>query len=238
MMNFSRAMPYVYGLVGALAVIVVAVLLSLAGVVVANAQTLPGAAQRLLPDLQREIVTYWPELRQRAFPAALIEQESGWRVNATLRTSRELGVGLGQFTRATNRDGSVRFDALSEMRSSSPDLRGWSWRDPYNTHYQLRAVVLKLRDSDRLCANLMADEIQSLACDAATYNGGAGSVSRRIHLCRIEPGCNPRVWFGHLDHQVAQSTRRVAGYGESFAEINSRYPARVFARMPKYAGRL
>lgn len=199
---------------------------------------LPGQAARLLPQLSGELIRFWPSLKPKAFVAAVIEQESGWQVRATLRTQRELGCGLGQITLASRADGSVRFDALQESKRLDPSLAGWNWRDCYQEQYQLRGVVLKLRSNDQHCRALMADNLESLACAAAQYNGGAGSVTRRIHLCHARPGCDPQRWFGHLEYQVVQSTRITAGYGESFASINSRYPARVFARMAKYEGQL
>ncbi len=206
------------------------------GMSAAFASALPGEAARLLPQLSLELNKFWPGLAPRAFVAAVIEQESGWKVRAQLRTSRELGCGLGQITRATHANGSVRFDALQESKRLDPSLAGWNWRDCYQVSYQLRGAVLKLKANDQHCRTLMAGNLESLACAAAQYNGGAGSVAKRIHLCRAQPGCDPQRWFGHLEHQVAQSTRKASGYAESFAQINSRYPARVFARMPKYEG--
>ncbi len=203
----------------------------------ALAQKLPGDAERLLPQLKVEIDQYWPDLQPREFVPALIEQESLWKINAMLKTSRELGCGLGQFTQAKNADGSIRFDALAETRLLDPSLAGWSWKDCYVVQYQLRAVVLKLRQNDYRCRTLVRSGEDTQACDGAAYNGGAGNISKRIKLCSISQGCDPRRWFGHLDQQCPQSKVKVQGYGEDFCTINSRYPGRVFARMPKYVGR-
>lgn len=197
---------------------------------------LPGQAAQYLSELAAEIDTFWVSLPRREFPAGLIEQESNWKVSATLKTSRELGVGLGQFTKAYNADGSVRFDALAETKQLDKSLAGWSWQDPYNAQYQIRAVVLKLRANDKKCSVYLTGSDEQLACGAAVYNGGAGSITKRIRMCQVTAGCDDKKWFGNLDHMVAQSTVRAAGYGESFAEINSKYPARVFARMKKYVG--
>lgn len=220
--------------------VIVAIALALSGAFFssAHAGTLPGDAARLMPQLVAEIDRFWPDLAPRAFVPAVIEQESSWKASARLKTSRELGCGLGQFTVAYDAAGGVRFDALTETKALDPSLAGWSWRDCYATQYQLRAVVLKLRANDRSCEALLVGNNEIKACGAAQYNGGAGSVAKRIRLCRSVRGCDATRWFGHLEHQVAQSTRRVQGYGESFAEINSKYPARVFARMPKYEGAL
>jgi hypothetical protein len=78
----------------------------------------------------------------------------------------------------------------------------------------------------------------SLMCAGGQYNGGAGSTSKRIRLCRGTPGCDPGEWVGNLDQQCPQSKTKVEGYGESFCDINSKYPARVFQRMKKFEGHL
>lgn len=199
-----------------------------------GATALPGDSARLLPVLNNDIITYWPTLTPRTFPAGVIDQESNWRVKATLKTSRELGCGLGQFTIAYDANGKPRFDALAETKQLNSSLKGWSWSDCYNEEYQLRGVLTKLRVNDRNCTALMRDNNEIKACAAAQYNGGAGSVSKRIRTCRMTPGCDSRVWFGNLDKQCPQANVKVAGYGESFCDINSKYPSRVFTRMTKF----
>ncbi|MFZ2998731.1 MAG: hypothetical protein WA071_00135 [Undibacterium umbellatum] len=215
-----------------------AFLVGLAVSLSATAQRLPGDAEKLLPSLKAEIDQYWPGLAPRSFLPALIEQESLWKIGATLKTSRELGCGLGQFTRATNADGTTRFDALAETRLLHPSLAGWSWKDCYAVQYQLRAVVIKTHLSDERCSLLLDSPYDIKACAAAIHNGGAGSMSKRIKLCSLAQGCNPRRWFSNLERQCPQSRVKVQGYGEDFCTINSKYPGRVFARMPKYEGRL
>lgn len=199
-----------------------------------GAPALPGDSARLLPKLDAEIKTYWPTLSPRAFPAGVIDQESNWKVKATLKTSRELGCGLGQFTIAYDAAGKPRFDALTETKQLNSNLKGWSWSDCYNEEYQIRGVITKLRINDRNCSALMENNLESKACAAAQYNGGAGSVNKRIRTCRMTPGCEPRIWFDNLQKQCPQSNVKVAGYGESFCDINSKYPTRVFTRMNKF----
>lgn len=199
---------------------------------------LPNDALSLMPVLRSEIGAFWPGLGLHAFPAGIVEQESLWKIRAKLQTSREYGCGLGQFTKAYDKNGKVRFDALTETKRLDPSLADWNWEDCYNAQFQLRGLVLKLKINDRSCAAQLVALREVLACDAAMYNGGAGSVSKRIRLCDIKPGCDPTKWFGHLEYMVAQSTVKVRGYGESFAETNSKYPGRVFARMDKYEGYL
>lgn len=199
---------------------------------------LPGDSARLLPLLRGEIQTHWPKLQKREFVAGVIDQESNWKVGAKLKTSREFGCGLSQHTIAYNADGTVRFDALAETRRLHPSLAGWNWEDCYNETYQLRAVTIKLSMHAKQCDIIMGDSDGVLKCAGAIYNGGAGGFSKRVTLCRSDPDCNPRVWEDNLEDQCPQSKQKVHGYGESFCEINSKYPGRVFARMPKFNGTL
>ncbi|WP_137009614.1 lytic murein transglycosylase [Aquitalea aquatilis] len=188
----------------------------------------------MLPLLSTSIQQYWPDIPARSVLAAQVEQESGWRAAATLRTSREIGAGLGQFTRAYRADGSVRFDAVAELASAHPELRGWSWANAYDPHYQLAAVVLKNRTSYRAIGWAASPEDRMAMMDAA-YNSGLGSVIKRRAKCNAIPGCIPGRWFGHLERSSTQSKSRVAGYGQSFADITNTHVRNVMVvRRPKY----
>ena len=202
----------------------------------AVAATPPVLSLQYLPILNDEMDTYWKLIPDRRFPPALVDQESNWKINARLRTEREDGCGFGQFTKAYNKDGSIRFDALTEAKQLDPSLAGWTWKDCSNAKYQLRAVVLKTKSNYRDCSVLMGDPEEALNCVSARYNGGAGSVNTRIRKCRATPGCNPKVWKDNLERQCPQSNTKVKGYGESFCQINSKYPGRLRDRMPKFTG--
>lgn len=199
---------------------------------------LPGDSALLLPILKSEIDTYWPDIYLREFPAGVIDQESNWKMKAALRTSREFGCGLAQFTIAYNANGSVRFNALEETKALDKSLSGWTLKDCYNERYQLRAVTLKLKLHAKQCDSMMIDSVNALKCAGGMYNGGAGSVAKRQRLCRAKAGCDFKVWDNHLDKQCPQSNAKVEGYGESFCQINSKYPGRVFQRMIKFKGYL
>ncbi|WP_153010708.1 lytic murein transglycosylase [Aquitalea magnusonii] len=188
----------------------------------------------LLPLLSTSIQQYWPDIPARSVLAAQVEQESGWQAAATLRTSRELGAGLGQFTRAYRADGSVRFDAVAELASAHPELRGWSWANAYDPRFQLAAVVLKNRTSYRAIGWAASPEDRMAMMDAA-YNSGLGSVMKRRAKCKAMPGCVAGRWFGHMERSSTQSKSRVAGYGQSFADITNTHVRNVMVvRRPKY----
>lgn len=192
----------------------------------------------ILPAIQSEINTFWPNIPRREFPMGIVAQESLLRVNAKLKTHREFGCGIGQFTIAYNANGTVRFDALEETKRLDKSLANWTWEDCYNLTYQARGVILKLKSQHRDCSLVMANSDEALKCNAGKYNGGAGSVAKRIRSCRVTPNCNPKIWENNLALQCPQSKTKVEGYGESFCEINSKYPGRVFTRMKAFEGKL
>lgn len=173
-----------------------------------------------LPILQQEISEHWPSLPIRSVLAAQVEQESLWKSTATLKTSREEGVGYGQFTRAYDANGRLRFDSLAEVITMDKSLAQWSWADRYNPRMQLRAVVVKNRECYRRYANLAADPYNALAfCDSA-YNGGLGGLASDRRLCAMKEGCNPKVWFKHVEHTSTKSRVKWKGYGQSAFDIN------------------
>lgn len=201
----------------------------------ALADELPPGAVQYLPTLQQEIDSRWPDVPLRSVLAAQVEQESGWRVRATLKTAREEGVGLGQFTRAYTADGHLRFDALADVAQQDASLATWTWADRYNPRMQLRAVTVKNRTCHRHMARLTSPTEAMALCDAA-YNCGEGCVYARRRLCAAADGCNPDVWAGHLERYSAQSKTRWHGYGQSAHEITNTHVRNVITiRRPKYA---
>lgn len=200
--------------------------------------TIPALAVALLPQLSAEIDQHWPDLSPRSTLAGQIEQETCpslrsprcFSPRAELRTARERGVGLGQFTKT------ARFDALSELREKHPDqLGGWSWKNPYDATYQLRGLVLKDRD-DYLTIRGAANSHERMAFTLSSYNGGRGGVNSDRVLCAHTRGCNPEYWFGNVEHTSLKQKTTVKGYGKSFFDINREYVRNIyFTRRAKYA---
>lgn len=203
----------------------------------ARAAEPPAASLALLPVLKVEQTTYWPQMPDPPVLAGQVEQETGpcpgrncWNPRAELKTDREQGLGLGQFTRTT------RFDAVAEVRAANPRaLADYVWDRPgiYDPALQLRALVLKM-SAEHERWTVMRSSKDRLAVTLAAYNGGRGSVLKRLLTCRGEAGCDEQSWFGHLERHAPQAKTVAAGYGQSFADINSKYPGRVFDRTDKY----
>jgi hypothetical protein len=203
----------------------------------------PAAALSKLPILKDELKTYWSSLDDRAIIGAQIEQEtcitlkhkSCWNEKAQLLTYREQGVGLGQLTRTFNSNKTVRMDALGEMVAKYPkELAGLSWANWSDPKLQLRAIVLKDRDNCNSIKNTKTQTDQLQMCMAA-YNGGMGGLRSDRTACRGKVGCDPAIWFGHVEKTSLKSKLAMKGYGKSPFEINREYVVNVFKiRKPRY----
>lgn len=222
--------------------IVISALLSLFGRA-AHAQV-PANANQYLPLLSAEIDAHWPQTPSRAYFGGLIEHESCitlthrrcWNPTSELKTSREQGVGFGQITRAYRTDGTLRFDALAEMRDRHPALREWSWGNVHSRpDLQLRAVVLKVRDDYQAMPTTIGP-LNRLAFADASYNGGFAGMQRERRACAIKAGCNPGLWFGNVEHVCLKSRVPLYG-GRSACDINRHHVKDVLhRRTPKYEG--
>lgn len=197
----------------------------------ARAQPVPLPAQQLAPLVVQEIDRHWPQAPRRSYIGAMIEKESCitlahrhcWNTAARLKTSREEGAGLGQITRAWTASGALRFDALAETRGLDPAaLDELSWDNVYTrADLGVRAILVKLRDCHTRFERLgLADDMVRLAfCDAA-YNGGLAGVQHDRKLCGLTAGCNPDLWFGHVERHSNKSRTPWQGYGASAFDIN------------------
>lgn len=202
---------------------------------------IPKAAIALLPALWLEAAAILPEL-PRWFFAGQVEIESCitlthpkcWNPHAELKTSRELGWGLGAITIAYNADGSVRFDNFEESKRKYKELRDWQWQQRFDPRMQLRAMLLMDRDGYRV-AEFAADGLNRAAMTFVVYNSGKAGLIQDRQLCRNVAGCNPALWFGNIEHHSLKARTRAVGYGKSFFEISREYPRNVInVRADKY----
>ena len=206
----------------------------------AHAATLPDGFAVYGPILKNEQQRFWPDHPAPHFLAGLIEQESCvslrskkcWNPSARLKNAREEGAGMGQITRAYSANGKLRFDSLAGMVSQYDDLRGWNWSNVYvRPDYQLRAVVLMSRDAAKRYRNLPG----KLAFGDAAYNGGARDVARERQACGLTAGCDPALWFGHVERHCKKSRQPLYG-GRSACDINREHVHNVMhVRSAKYA---
>ena len=208
---------------------------------------IPKNAVPLLPVLKRQEETVWPGIQAPSYPASLIEQESCisltyrtcWSPSAQLRTSREEGGGLSQFTRAWNSNGSLRFDALADVKKLDPSgLADLNWQTLYTrADLNMRAILDKTKDChtrmQRLAPKMdVANRFEE--CDAS-YNGGFGGLMEDRRMCSNVKGCNPDVWFGNVEKTSLKSKVAWQGYGASAFDINREHVTNSWVvRRPKY----
>lgn len=217
--------------------------LALAACAPAYAAQVPERAKALLPLLVEQQRAIWPDAPEPWYLAGQIEQESCislkhskcWNPHAELKTSREWGVGLGQFTKAYRADGSVRFDKIAELSTAHASLRGWGWDNRYDARYQLIALIEMNRSIYRRQKNV-ATPIDRVSFVLSAYNGGEGGLLQDRRLCANTAGCDPARWKGHVAEHSLKSRRPVAGYRQSFFDINREYVVNVLdIRRQKYA---
>lgn len=203
---------------------------------------IPPGAVKYGPVLVKNQRAIWPDAPIPSFLAGQVEQESCitlshskcWNPRAELKTARENGVGFGQFTRAYNKDGSIRFDTISALAKAHSSLRGWSWAKRYDPDYQLRAIV-EMDKGLYLRQQGAATTIDRLSFALSGYNGGESGVLQDRRLCQNSPNCDPSVWSGNVEKTSLKSRRAQKGYGKSFFAINREYVTNVIdVRRHKY----
>jgi hypothetical protein len=187
-------------------------------------------ATPLLPVLRQEQVAYWKDHPNPTLLAGQVEQESGWKVNAVLKTDREFGAGLAQFTKTAT------FDAIEELKKNHPNVFGdWSFANPYTPRYQLRGLIVYMHDlSGDIRGAATPDDNYRMALSA--YNGGIGGLRKERLKCSMAPSCNPNIWYGNVELASVKSHKPFKGYGQSPYDINRGYVKLVYERAKKYEG--
>lgn len=203
----------------------------------AHAVDLPAGFFKYAPVLKSEQQRLWPDHPRPVLLASLVEQESCyslrsrgcWSPAAQLKTAREEGAGVGQITRAYRADGTLRFDALADLRSQyARELGAMTWSNVYQRpDLQLRALVLMSRDAARQFRQAPA----MLEFGDAGYNGGPAGVQRERRACALVKGCDPGRWFGNVEHHCLKSRAALYG-GRSACDINREHVRNVFQMRP------
>lgn len=198
----------------------------------AQVDTLFTEQQRLFPD--HPMIYYFPALVEHESCVSLTNKRC-WNSTARLKTAREEGAGLGQLTRAYEKNGALRFDALAEIRKAHrKELFELSWGNIYSRpDLQLRAIVLKVKDDTDSLYSVTSPFERMYMADSA-YNGGMGGLRKERKLCGLKKGCDPQRWFGNVEMIKAKSTKPLYA-GRSAWDINRHHVKDVvFTRAPKY----
>lgn len=199
-----------------------------------HAAGIPERARPLLPVLVEAQAMHWPDMPLQHIPAGQVEQESSWREDAELRTSREHGRGLVQLTVAYRADGSERFNSYREAVRTFPALAGWDWReDPYSVRHQLAYLVLQDRANFGRVTRLGIDDPeQAWRAGLVCYNAGPGRVLKRRAYALAE-GLPADRWTGGLEDAHGPAEDRVL-YGRPLWQLVNEYPLKILRRAEKY----
>lgn len=215
----KRAEKIIYLLVA----VFIAILLMISSASAQDVHTyIPEKAYQYLPTLKKESDRIMPSFDQDPYFGALIEHESCiglkhskcWSPTSELKTSRELGIGLPQITKAYAKDGSLRFDKLTEMRNAYADeLKELSWLNvKERPDLQLRVVVLLTKENWDKFFTVKAKRERLSMADSA-YNGGVGGVNQARRICGMKKGCDPQVWEDNVASVLPKSDAPMPGYG-------------------------
>ncbi len=204
---------------------------------------IPPQAFEYLDTIKQEQHRLMPDFAYPFYFAGLIEHESCislthkkcWNPASKLDTKRELGIGLGQITKAYKADGSIRFDALADLRRAHmQELKELSWSSiQQRPDLQIRSIILMSKNNYQ-AFYMVEDSYERLAMADSGYNGGSASVRKQRQICGLKKDCDPQKWFGHLEHIVVKSTKPL--YAGRSADMINKYHVHdtLTIRMPKY----
>lgn len=177
--------------------------------------------------------------------ASLIEHESCiglthslcWNPASRLKTQREEGAGLLQLTKAFKPDGSIRFDALTELKQKHPiQLKLLSWSTIYTRpDLQITAGILKMKDNYNYFLPYSSDVTEAYAFADASYNGGVSGTDNERRACKLSSWCDHKKWFNNVEKLCLKS--KAALYGQrSACDINRHHVKDVMlVRSSKYS---
>lgn len=216
---------------------------SYSSLVYAQADYIPPQAFQHRETIKTELNTYFPNIPDYNYVPSLIEHESCitlrhkkcWNSASQLKTSRELGVGLGQITKTYREDGSIRFDKLTELRDMYKiELKDAKWETIHQKpDVQIRMIVLMLRDDYKRLYNVENVEYRLQMTDAA-YNGGIGGLLKERRACGLSKSCDPGIWFNNVENFCLKSKKVLYG-NRSVCDINRYHVYDIWEkRLPKY----
>lgn len=197
---------------------------------------IPKGAQTYAPLLVEEQRRLWPEHELPYLLGGLTETESCislthskcWNPKAKLSTSRELGIGMPQITKAYHADGSIRFDTLKDIRAQHlAELKEASWENIADrADLQLRILVLLNRTNFNKL-EMISNNYDRYAMTDYAYNGGLRDLQKDRRLCGLKKDCDPQQWFDHVETTCSKSNKVMAGYGRSPCQIVHEHVDRV-----------
>lgn len=212
------------------------------GFVLAETDYIPKQAFQYFPLISSEASRLMPELKYKHYIPSLIEHESCislkhkrcWNPSSELKTNRERGIGLPQLTIAYNKDGSVRFDKLTELaQAHKQELKELSWLNVISRpDLQIRALILLVKENYSKLQGVK-NSYQRLKMSDAAYNGGYGGLNNERIACGLAKNCDPQIWDNNVEKYCLKSKKILYG-NRSACTINRNHVFLVFENMKKY----
>lgn len=152
----------------------------------AQAQSIPGQAERYHRELTRIVQQEWGLPAPVALHAAQIHQESAWQPDVDSPVGAQ---GLSQFMPSTSQ---WIAELYPDLGAATPYSPGWAMRAQtrYNKFHWRRINAV--------------DQCQHWAMTLSAYNGGLGWVYRDQKLARAA-GDDPSAWFGSVAHYTRRA---------------------------------
>jgi len=207
-----------------------------------NKTYIPPQAFQYFDYIRSDLSRLMPSLKTKHYVPSLIEHESCislkhkkcWNPSSELKTKREQGVGLPQITRAYNKDGSLRFDTLADLRARyNKELKDLSWSNvKVRPDLQIRALVLLVK-SNYNSLYTVDNYMQRLKMSDAAYNGGLGGLRKERLACGLAANCDPQYWDNNVENYCLKSKKPLYG-NRSACTINRNHVFLVFKNMEKY----
>ena len=205
---------------------------------------IPTKAYTYCPLVKTQQEQYFKLVPIPYYFGGLIEQESCisltnskcWNPYVELNTSREYGVGLGEISKAYDKNGKVRFDSLADMvKLHNKELHELSWSNvKQRPDLQIRTMILMSEDNYKALYNIK-DPIARMEFTDSAYNTGLGGVYRSRRLCGLTKGCDAQAWFNNGVSSTCDIGHKVLYGNRTACDINLDHVSNIFKiRMNKY----
>lgn len=205
---------------------------------------IPVNAIKYQSTFKTEVYKIVPDTKYPEYYPSLTEQESCISLThkrcfdptSELLTSREQGSGFGQITRAFNKDGSIRFDSLEDLRKRHmAELKELSWSNvKQRPDLQIDQLILMTLDNHKTLWQITS-ELERYKMGDAAYNEGIGKLKKERLQCSLTNGCNPQIWFGNVEKiNLYPAAKPIYGTRTAY-DITREHVYNVFElRMNKY----
>ena len=188
-------------------------------------------------------IMYWDGVDCIKYPIVVTEEscqslthKKCWDPTSELNTSRELGIGVGQISKAYDKNGKVRFDSLADMvKLHNKELHELSWSNvKQRPDLQIRTMILMSEDNYKALYNIK-DPIARMEFTDSAYNTGLGGVYRSRRLCGLTKGCDAQAWFNNGVSSTCDIGHKVLYGNRTACDINLDHVSNIFKiRMNKY----